>query len=237
MESVKTRVGKLVDLIAYRRDRFGLVSDVFSRESSEETIAQMISLAREDNDELDESIELALRDRLRSLEADNLPAFATKTRTEYARLFLGPREVVAPLHESAWLSGTVRTFTAETLAVRVLYERYGYVMRAKNTEPDDGIGVEFEFLRNLCADCLLLINGSLSSSEVANKVDRLLRAQEEFEEQHLIRWAYRFAQRVVDNDRSGYYAAWATYLAGVLSEDKALLDDCRRIIGDAARSL
>ena len=47
-----------------------------------------------------------------------MTALSTLTRTEYARLFIGPREVVAPLHESAWRSGTARMFTAETLAVR-----------------------------------------------------------------------------------------------------------------------
>jgi TorA maturation chaperone TorD len=187
---------------------------------------------------LEESAELSLSRGLACLASsaqEELSAFATRTRTEYARLFLGPREVLAPLHESAYLSGTSRMFTAQTLAVRDFYERFGYVMRLKNREPEDGIGPEFEFLRRLCGRCLTLLAARESKSteglaDAIEQIGRLLEAQRLFKEQHLLRWAGDFAERVIEHDRSGFYAVWATYLITVLDEDESLLNSCFQLL-------
>lgn len=229
MDAATHKAKEIVDLLAYRRDRFGLVADVFAREVSEETLGQMIAHACTFEGDLDDSVESVLNRDLRRLSCDDIGEFATQTRTEYARLFLGPRRVVVPLHESAYLSGTPRMFTAETLAVRGFYERYGYVMKLKNREPEDSIAVEFEFLRNLSDRCISRLEEKdiLPSIE---EIGNLLEAQKLFKAQHLCRWAYDFAQRVIENDQSGFYAAWATYLSGVLHEDEALLDECDRLL-------
>ena len=58
----------------------------------------------------------------------------------------------------------------------------------------------------------------------------LLRAQRTFADQHLDRWAERFAERVRESDRSGFYAAWAGYLDEVLAEDARLLQDSERLV-------
>ena len=234
MEATMTNVGRLIDLISFRRDRFCLVADVFACESSKETVTQMIAQASSFNSELDDgSIEAALNRVLASLANDDMATFARKTRTEYARLFLGPRTVVAPLHESAYLSGTPRMFTSDTLAVRAFLERHGYVMKAKNLEPEDSVGVEFEFLRNICDRCISLLE--IEGGDAAGEVGRLLEAQEAFEEQHMGRWLPEFAERVVDGDQSGFYAAWATYLIGVLGEDDALLRECKSLLVEMGR--
>lgn len=227
------RLREAADIIEFRRDRFSLIASVFSRESSEEAIGGMIAQANAFKSDLDESIERDLNEKLGALHVDDLPTFATLTRTEYARLFLGPRAVLAPLHESAYLSGTSRMFTAETLAVRDIYERNGYIMKAKNKEPEDGVGTEFEFLRNLCDRCLSLLNcDSADARETCDACElvRLLQLQKTFEEQHMRRWMHLFAQRVCENDRSGFYAAWAGYLLGVLDEETRLVDMCLRML-------
>lgn len=229
MNTEKQRTDKLSDVMAFRRDRFGLVADIFTHESSEETIAHIIAHASDVGQELDGSIESALSKELGSLRYDDFSSFAVKTRTEYARLFLGPREVLAPLHESAYLSGTSRMFTAETLAVRRFYERYGYMMKAKNSEPDDSVGTELEFLRNLCDGCLALHETGLDQGSI-DECAGLIEAQSVFKEQHLNRWIAKFAQRVIENDRSGYYRAWAIYLLGVLKEDDDLLSECKQLL-------
>lgn len=232
MDAAKIAREGLVDLIGYRRDRFGLIADVFARESSDEAVARTIARAADFSRELDESLELALGRGLASLACDDMASFAVKTRTEYARLFLGPREVVAPLHESAYLSGTPRMFTAETLAVRRFYESCGQVMKAKNKEPEDGIALEFEFLRNLCSRCIALLEAEEADHAAWDEAACSLKAQKAFKEQHLGRWARDFAKRVVDGDRSGYYAIWATYLIGVLDEDEGLLGECEQLMAD-----
>lgn len=237
METVKSGWGELVELTAFRRDRFGLVADIFERESSEEAVAHMIAQARVFGRELDDSAELALNEGLCSLARDDVSVFAEKTRTEYARLFLGPREVVAPLHESAYLSGTPRMFTTETLAVRAFYERHGYTMKAKNREPEDAIGVELEFLRNLCSRCIALLESDNSSLDAVDEARSLLDAQRSFAERHLGLWAHEFVKRVAENDKSGFYAVWATYLSAVLHEDEELLEESAQVLDRVERLL
>jgi len=232
----KVKVEELADLFAYRRDRFGLIADTFAQESSEQSIAQIIAHASAFEKELDGLAEATLNKGLNALVVGELQDFATKTRTEYARLFLGPRSVKAPLHESAYLSGVSRTFTTETLAVRKFYEHYGYVVKAKNVEPDDAIATEFEFLRNLCDRCLLILREEDTSEATLEKINSLVQAQKVFKEQHLNRWAKEFAYRVVEHDQSGYYRAWAKYLIDVLDEDEELQKECEKIVGENTNS-
>lgn len=220
----------LLEIIAYRRDRFGIIADIFTRESSQEALRLVLSRAQDFRQEEEGTAEYVLGSSLAGLPCSDFESFATLTRTEYARLFLGPREVVAPLHESAYLSGTSRMFTAETLAVRSFYEYLGYKMKAKNREPEDAVGVEFEFLRNLCTRCIHLLENHLDSS--IDEVRQLLGYQRDFKAQHLDRWAREFSRRVVENDKSGFYAAWARYLVDVLDEDGELLGECERLLLD-----
>lgn len=230
MDAAELKVEKLIDLLAYRRDRFALLADVFACETPEDTVMQMVAHAAESLHELDESPEAALSARLASLATEDPSVLATLIRTEYARLFLGPRTVLAPMHESAYLSGTPRMFTAETLAVRAFYESFGYRMKAKNREPEDSIAVELEFIRNLCTRCLDLLADEVCCSDVRDEVQRLIAAQRAFENQHLMRWAPAFVQRVEGNDQSGFLAAWARFLADVLAEDEMLLAQCEQAL-------
>ncbi|MGV8084285.1 MAG: molecular chaperone [Coriobacteriia bacterium] len=231
MITANVKVEALIDIMTFRRDRFSLVSDVFTRETSEESLSQMIARVAEFGEQLDESLEHSLSKSLLALPREDFSTFATFTRTEYARLFIGPRKVLAPLHESAYLSGVSRMFTLETLAVRRFYECFGYMMKAKNTEPEDGIGVELEFLRNLCDRCIALLEGPLTD-ESLDEFERLLDAQKTFKEQHLLRWVDSFAGLVVAEDNSGYYAAWANYLSGVVAEDADLLAECVEVFAE-----
>ena len=228
----------LRDITAMRGERFAVVANVFSRETPAEAVRHMVAEARREDGRGPDTATCAedrLGAALAALACNDMEALATLTRTEYARLFLGPREVVAPLHESAYLSGTARMFTAETLAVRAFYEAHGYVMRAKNREPEDAIGTECEFMRNLCDRMLEACGqraegqGPLCGADLA-MAGNLLRAQDAFAEEHLSRWATRFTALVKRNDESGFYAAWAAYLEDVLIEDAQLRQESERLV-------
>lgn len=217
---------RLLEALQVRRERFAVTAAVFSRESFEEAVRQMVAQAARAEAALDDASEHALSTALAALACEDMAALATKTRTEYARLFLGPRTVVAPLHESAYLSGTPRMFTADTLAVRKCYEANGFVMKAKNREPEDAIGTELEFLRNLVDRLIGQIEGDGLTEANCLEVRRQLDVVRTFKEQHLDRWAPLFVERVADNDESGFYRAWARYLAAVLAEDETLQARC-----------
>lgn len=234
--SIDRLAAELADLMEGRRDRFAVTSAAFSRETPEEGVRQMVEQSAADAAGLDDSIEGALSADLAALACDDMEALATKTRTEYARLFLGPREVVAPLHESAYLSGTPRMFTLETLDVRRIYEENGYVMKAKNAEPEDAIGTELEFLRNLSDSVLAELQGPVDAA-AAERIGQLLAVQRGFKARHLDRWSAQFVQRVAEGDQSGFYRAWARYLSGVLDEDDALQEACEQALGELRAAL
>ena len=231
MVAPATAADELLEILQGRRDRFAVTAAVFSRESSEEAVRQMVAQSAAAEATLDDSLESALSADLAHLACEDMAGLATKTRTEYARLFLGPREVVAPLHESAYLSGTPRMFTAETLAVRTFYEANGYLLKAKNREPEDAIGTELEFLRNVTDRLIEQLEREGLTGANRPDVLRQLSVLRAFEVQHLDRWAGQFAERVIGSDESGFYRAWAAYLAGVLVEDKALQARCEAAAG------
>lgn len=223
-------IAELLDVLLTRRDRFAVTAAVFSRETPEEGVCQMVAQATVDQDGIDDELEHALAIDLAALAHDDMTAFATQTRTEYARLFLGPREVVAPLHESAYLSGTARMFTAETLAVRKIYETNGYIMKAKNREPEDAIGTELEFMRNLCDQAGALLSRDALTREGLDRVSHLLEVLHDFRDEHLSRWTHLFVERVATHDVSGFYRAWARYLSKMLDEDDGLQDLCEESV-------
>lgn len=72
---------------------------------------------------------------------------------EANRLFVGPDAPKAPPYESCYRGeNPERTLmTDETLRVRDFYRRAGVELAAKNTQPDDFIAFELEFLLRLLA--------------------------------------------------------------------------------------
>lgn len=222
VETVKT----LVDLLEYRKERFDAIARVFAAELSDSSAIAMVSNAQESlSADDDESAEGRLIKEIGAIAFEDAHEFATGLRTEYARLFIGPRRVLAPLHESAYRSGKSRMFTHDTLNVRAFYKAFGYEMVRKNLEPDDGISTEFEFLANLCERCIGLLDERLDEATVS-ELDRLLVAQSDFLRLHLLVWYEKFAEKVVEADECGFYGPWARYLVDVASEDEELLIEC-----------
>ncbi|MBR6975577.1 MAG: molecular chaperone TorD family protein [Ottowia sp.] len=73
---------------------------------------------------------------------------------EMNRLFVGPDAPKAPPYESCYRGeNPERTLmTEETLRVRDFYRKAGVELAAKNTQPDDFIAFELEFLLRLLAE-------------------------------------------------------------------------------------
>lgn len=220
----------LISHIAQRCERLRLLSDIFDHECSDETIDLILSQAQNGLLPPEDSPESALRENLRLLRQQNIPAFATLTRTEYARLFIGPKKVLVPLHESAYRSGVSRMFTQETLQVRAYYQSFGYVLKKKNTEPEDSVGTELEFLKNLSEKCLEVLSATPLTRAGFTEVADLLKAQDEFEQQHMMCWIDQFIDRVLEHDKSGFYRTWATYLRDVIIDEKKTLSTCFELI-------
>ena len=74
-----------------------------------------------------------------------------RVNDDYIELFVGLGSVEAPPWESVYTCGERLVFQPETLAVRAWYRRFGREPVRLNSEPNDYIGTELEFLGGLFA--------------------------------------------------------------------------------------
>lgn len=108
-------------------------------------------------------------------------------RVEYARLFVGPHELLAPPYESVYTDGgTVMGET--TVAVEDAYHAEGLAMKAD--ELPDHIAIELEFCSYLAAR----------------------NVEKPFLKEHPARWVSPFCARMREHTKSGYYRALADCL-------------------------
>ena len=193
------------------------LSNVFVRESAPEGIREMIGAAVRAVGEGLPGMSGASADLARALallDARPFDELCTKTRTEYVRLFVGLRHIAVPPHESLYRGDACRMMTPVTFSVRAAYAAAGFEVVRKNTEPDDHIGTELEFMSLLCTRAAAA--AQTGDTEVLR---RDVSAVGLFLEEHLLQWAPEFCQAVEENDQSGFYAPWAQYLAAWLEAD------------------
>lgn len=133
---------------------------------------------------------------------------------EYNRLFVGVGKPVVCMWESIYSTGVNALFQPATLVVRRFYEAWGFETRDKGKVADDHIAIELAFLRELAI---------LAAREDLSRREELLRAQRSFLSEHLSCWVDVFAGKVIENDRSGYYAGYAKLLAAFVADDSEFL--------------
>lgn len=108
-------------------------------------------------------------------------------RVEYARLFVGPHELLAPPYESVYTDGGT-VMGESTVAVEDAYHAEGLAMKAD--ELPDHMAIELEFCSYLAA----------------HNVERT------FLKEHPARWVSPFCSRMREHTNSGYYRALADCL-------------------------
>ncbi len=134
---------------------------------------------------------------------------------DHLELFVGMGELVAPPWESVYMTPDKLVFQEPTIQVRAFYRRFGLQVDKLGKEPDDHIGTELEFLGTLserAADALEAGNSS--------EFDELIRAQQEFLEQHLLKWAPKWCQDVIGRANTGFYKGMAMIIEVALEEAK-----------------
>ncbi|MBI4331947.1 MAG: molecular chaperone TorD family protein [Chloroflexi bacterium] len=145
---------------------------------------------------------------------------------EFTRLFRGVKQATSPPppYESVYREGAAHVYGSATVAVRQEYSRYGLEPVAElGGEPPDHISFELEFMHCLCrraADSWQ--RGDEEESE------RLLLAQKEFLESHLMAWVPKLCEVVRREETLGLYRG----LAGLTESWVAF--DCRQHLKDCA---
>jgi TorA maturation chaperone TorD len=139
--------------------------------------------------------------------------------SDYTRLFIGPGKLLAPPWESVYFSEDRLTFQEETLQVRDWYRRFGLESEKLHHEPDDHIGLEFEFVAHL-ARCALL---ALEQNDDA-RYDEAIEARRQFIAEHPGRWAAGWCGQVEKHARTDFYRGMAMLARGAVAEASSLSD-------------
>ncbi len=140
-------------------------------------------------------------------------------RIDNTRLFIGPGKLLAPPWESVGLCEERLVFQEQTLQVRDWYARYGLELVNLHKEPDDHIGLEFEFIAHLAKLGLQALEANDHK-----RFDELLQAQKQFLAEHPLQWAIPWTRLVEKNAWTDFYRGIALVARGSLIELAALLE-------------
>lgn len=125
--------------------------------------------------------------RIETAEVDGLDfeAIASENRSEFARMFLGPKALVAPPYESSYASLDSR------IAVSRFYGEVGLSRDGSIKEPEDFLGFELQ-----CAMHLLNVASLARSADEKEAESEAISYYESFLETHLAKWVHLFSDRV-----------------------------------------
>lgn len=172
-----------------------------------ELIQELINMAKSYNDLDDSIIEKDFIIFLKDLTKDDQKNINHELKSEFARLFLGPKRLLAPPFESVYLSPRKRMMGEETMEVRQIYNKMGMEVLAFGSLPDDHIGFELEFMYYLCFRVIESINNKDSIPEITKFVE----TQELFIRDHLIKWVPEFCKDIIMNTNLEFFKELARF--------------------------
>ncbi len=132
-------------------------------------------------------------------------------RNEYNRLFTGPGPLVAPAWESYYRSKEQLLFEECNYEIRKQYHHFGLQNIRENSEPDDHLLLELEFM-NYLADL------SIQKCHTTEVID-LISSQIYLLENHLTIWIPYFCRRIIENTTSHLFLGAAIMLEDFISFD------------------
>ena len=119
--------------------------------------------------------------------------FLDDLAADYADLFLGIGKHPAHPYESVYRSEDHIVMREPRSEVLKIYSSEGLQKVDEFKEPEDHIAIEFEFMAYLC----LKIKDTLDSNDKAGSL-KLLKAQNDFLEKHLLSWIPSFCDDIVN---------------------------------------
>lgn len=137
---------------------------------------------------------------------------------DYARLFVGPFELLAPPYGSIYLDNTRRLMGDSTAEVLKRYEEFEINLSGSFQDAPDHISAELEFMAYL----IFRQDEALEAGDMAG-AEGFLNAQKAFLKDHLASWAPEFARRVETCAESGFYRRLARVTLAFLQNEIQLL--------------
>ncbi len=128
-------------------------------------------------------------------------------RVEYAKLFVGPNELLAPPYGSVYLDEGQRVMGDTTMEVGRMYEEAGLSLQEDIKQPPDHISLELEFMYYLIHKERQALN-----EKDFTGAERLRDKQRFFHDKFLATWVPDFSDRIKDNTQNQFYSSLADCL-------------------------
>jgi len=133
---------------------------------------------------------------------------------DYARLFVGPFNLLAPPYGSVYLEGERRVMGVSTADVQKRYQAAGLDVATGFKDAPDHIAAELEFMHFLIFKAMEAANQG-----DANGIVTCLSSQQSFLKEHLGAWVPEFAAHVVDNAKNAFYRNLARATEAFIKDD------------------
>ncbi len=125
-------------------------------------------------------------------------------RVEYAKLFVGPFELLAPPYGSVYLDDGGRVMGDSTMEVIDTYEKEGLARSDNFKDLPDHIAVEMEFMSYL----IYKEREALENSD-PDTARAYVKKQEVFLKNYLRPWVIPFCRKIKEGTENGFYKALA----------------------------
>ena len=119
---------------------------------------------------------------------------------DYARLFVGPFNLMAPPYGSVYLEGERQVMGASTADVQMRYRAAGLDVDTGFKDAPDHVAAELEFMHFLIFKAM-----EAAGQGDADQVIACLTNQQSFLEIHLGAWIHEFAGKVIENATISFY--------------------------------
>ena len=123
-------------------------------------------------------------------------------RVEYAKLFVGPFELLAPPYGSVYFEDGGRVMGDSTMKVIEIYQKEGLAKNDDFKDLPDHIAVELEFVSYL----IYKERDALQKSDL-DTVREYLNKQEAFLNDFLKPWVPQFCNKIKEGTNNGFYSA------------------------------
>lgn len=133
--------------------------------------------------------------------------------SEYTRLFVGTRRVLAPMWESVYFNKDRMVFQRQTFEVRSAYARYGLEVDALSHEPDDHLAYELLFIGRLCQ-----LAAEAARRGDGAEADRIVADAVSFVVCHPMTWVPRWRESVEHHARCDFYRGYADLVVAALQQ-------------------
>ena len=127
---------------------------------------------------------------------------------DYAKLFVGPNELIAPPYGSVYMDDGRRTMGDSTLEAIKIYKDEGLAIDENFKELPDHIAVELEFMYYL----IFKETEALEKSETDKALD-FIKTQELFLDKFLARWVKPFCDKIKAGTDNEFYNSLADCLS------------------------